>query len=362
MQEKVVIIYDGINHSIFEGQVLNPLLKELHIQPGLKITLISFENKIIESKKLELLNTIHPNFKIFILKKTQYFFGYFSILFAKIQCKKILSSFSFYSLQARGPFAGAIAQSIISSTCIQFTLQARGLLAEEFLYTHEESLLNQSWYKKIVIYLRYKQLFYFEQKVYQWNNPNNITFIIESVSQALEDYLKKNYYPSPTLYTHAINDIPATISIEQKKIWRNQIRTQLKLHKDHYVYIYNGSCKPWQCFKETILYFKKQLHNKKNSYLLIITPDIKEAFKIVTTISLPENSFHIESVSYTQVYAYLCASDSGIILRKKHILNWVSRPTKVLEYKAAHLPIIHNNTIAYLNNENQKKNCIKKRI
>ncbi len=351
MQEKIVIIYDGINHSIFESQVLNPLVQELSTQNDISITLISFESEIISLEKLHFLNTINPKFKVFIFKKTPYFLGFFSIIFAKIQCENIISSLSSYTIQARGPIAGAIVQSIISPLCNQFTLQARGLLAEEFLYSQHESLLNKSWYKKIFIYLRYKQLFYFEKKIYEWKNPYNFSFIIESVSKALESHLQKTYSLTTKKYTLATQDIPSRIPFAQKNIWRQQIRSQLKLDQNQHIYIYNGSCKPWQCFKETIIYFKEHLE-KKSSYLIIVTPDIKEALKIINHESLSKDVFYITSVPHSEIYSYLCASDSGIILRKEHIVNWVSRPTKVLEYKAAHLSIIHNNTIAYLQSEN----------
>jgi hypothetical protein len=48
------------------------------------------------------------------------------------------------------------------------------------------------------------------------------------------------------------------------------------------------------------------------------------------------------------IYHYLAAADIGIIFRKPHIINWISRPTKILEYQAVGLKIIHNNTVAML--------------
>ena len=51
------------------------------------------------------------------------------------------------------------------------------------------------------------------------------------------------------------------------------------------------------------------------------------------------------------VIKYLCAADAGILLRKKDVVNWVARPTKILEYRAAGLKIIHNDTVAMLTNQ-----------
>jgi len=53
------------------------------------------------------------------------------------------------------------------------------------------------------------------------------------------------------------------------------------------------------------------------------------------------------------LYVYLAAADYGLLFRHKDIINWVSRPTKMLEYQAVGLKIIHNNTIEWLS-ENKK--------
>ncbi len=63
---------------------------------------------------------------------------------------------------------------------------------------------------------------------------------------------------------------------------------------------------------------------------------------------LPSHSYHIIFVPHHEIYHYLAAADAGIIFREAHIINWVSRPTKILEYQAVGLKIIHNNTVAML--------------
>ena len=59
-------------------------------------------------------------------------------------------------------------------------------------------------------------------------------------------------------------------------------------------------------------------------------------------------SYHITTISHADIYRYLAAADAGIVLRESHPINWVSRPTKILEYQAAGLAIVHNNTIGYI--------------
>ena len=64
------VIYDGINHSIFEGQVLTPLITKLIKNPNLCILLISFETKPIALETIHALQNKHPRLQIKILKKT----------------------------------------------------------------------------------------------------------------------------------------------------------------------------------------------------------------------------------------------------------------------------------------------------
>lgn len=115
-----------------------------------------------------------------------------------------------------------------------------------------------------------------------------------------------------------------------------------------HVYCYNGSGKTWQCPQESILFFKQELEKNKNVFLLILSQD-KEIFNhFVSHHQLPQHSYHIMHVPHHEVIHYLSACDTGILLRKPHLVNWVSRPTKALEYQAAGLTIVHNNTVAWL--------------
>ena len=100
--------------------------------------------------------------------------------------------------------------------------------------------------------------------------------------------------------------------------------------------------------KRLLFFFKKQLEKNKFSFLLILTQD-KNAFKqIVDSCKLDSTCYKILTVEHADIYRYLSACDSGLIFREKNIINWVSRPTKVLEYQSVDLKIIHNHTIALL--------------
>jgi hypothetical protein len=143
-------------------------------------------------------------------------------------------------------------------------------------------------------------------------------------------------------------DIPKKISGENIQAWRKQIRKELNIDNQTTVYCYNGSLKPWQCPLETISYFKEELKINNHCFLLVLSQD-KSAFEnLLKNENIESHHYAILSVPHREIYKYLAASDRGIIFREKNIINWVSRPTKILEYQAVGLPIVHNNTIALL--------------
>ena len=82
------------------------------------------------------------------------------------------------------------------------------------------------------------------------------------------------------------------------------------------------------------------------SFLLILSQD-KETFKVLLK-DVSQNNYKIISVPHVEVKKYLAACNYGLLFREKHIVNWVSRPTKALEYQAAKLEIIHNKTVNYI--------------
>ena len=353
MKNLIVIMYDSIANSIFEGQILAPLLKELDSNKELYIHLISFENKPIHTTMLDRIKSLHKRLHLHIYKKTKIFLGTFSLLLEQKKIKKILKQFDTYTLKARGPIAGALAQQSITPQCAELIIQARGLLAEEYQYS---SKTNSNIIKKLISFMRYKQLYYFEKKVYEWLPPKKIIFSIESVSNALQNYIKTTYELKTVHITVASHDIPKTITFTEKQLWQNLKRKELGISKHAYVYVYNGSCKPWQCFRETVEFFNTILKKDTTAYLLVLSQDKEECLTILTQLQIPKNNFSLLYVPHNQLYTYLCAANTGIILREQHILNWVSRPTKILEYQATHLKIVHNNTIEYIEHLPQSYN------
>lgn len=187
-----------------------------------------------------------------------------------------------------------------------------------------------------------------ERKLEVSEFQKNSTVQIQAVSTALKNYLINTYGTHADHITIANHDIPPRICPAQKLEWRAATRATLAIADTTHVYCYNGSAKAWQCPHETVAYFKQQHTRNPDSLLLILTQDIDVFTQIITQHGLSSTSYRIMHVAHAQIYHYLAACDTGIIMRDHTIINWTSRPTKILEYQSVGLTIAHNNSIGYL--------------
>ncbi|MBT3455576.1 hypothetical protein HN446_00775 [bacterium] len=331
------IVYDSITSSIFPGQILRPLLQKKNIDTD--VVIISFEPKKLSKISIEKLIPKTSGVKYIELKRPP-FIGRPALFYSIQQLKKELKHFENYKIIARCSFASWISKKSVSSKCIALTLQARAIIAEEYAYTHDKS-----WniIKKILHKFKENACRSIEKTAYLPHKT--IPTKVEAVSQALSEYLTSVYkVPKSTIYI-AKDDIPTVITEKQKQLWRKAIRKKLHISDDVTLYCYNGSAKPWQCPDKTIVFFNTQYKKNKNTRFLIITNDTDIFIEKLKKTPLPKKTTCIMSIKHRNIYKYLAACDYGIIFREKHIVNWTSRPTKILEYKAARVPIIHNNTV-----------------
>lgn len=338
----IMVIYDGVANSVFQGQVVAPLMSYRAQHPQIPVLLVSFETNIHSRRYEPLIRQLREhNITLMICRKYPLIHR-LSLMLASRQLKTILSAYPHYSLIARGPLAGYIClQAYTPSKCTAFTIQARGLLAAEYDYMTRNNIGIRRWYDRYKIRLFTK----IETIVYGYHT-NSVT--IETVSTALTQYLIATFgTPAALIYT-THHDIPPAIDAQQKKLWRTHIRQALLIAPDAHVYCYNGSAKAWQCPQQTIDYFYHQWQSNKKSFLLILTQDCAHFRQLIQQYNIPITHYAILQVPHDQVYQYLAACDTGIIFREPHSINWISRPTKILEYQAVGLTIIHNNTIALL--------------
>ena len=333
----IFVLYDSITNSVFEGQVKKLLQKKAAENPYRPVHLVTFEPRTFAIQK------DIKSMRITYLKRMP-FIGWPTLLYATKQLTSFLRLFPEYSIIARGPIAGVITQrSVRNTACTQLIIQARGLLAQEYEYMHTRE--KSSTIAQFVHRFRAAQLSKVETQAYRKQASINKT--IEAVSPALKERLTNVYNTDSSTITVATDDIPLPIDSTQKSTWRSVIRKKLLISEDWTVYCYNGSAKPWQKPGDTIAFFKDTLKKKPHSFLLILTTDVS-VFEILIGDSIAPNHYTIISVNHDEVYQYLCASDYGLLFRDDHVINWISRPTKALEYRAAGLEIIHNNTVSFL--------------
>lgn len=342
IHNRIVIIQDSIFNSVFTSQIIQPLQGYIQKNPKSHVTIISFEKGIITAEKIK--ETIPQEFTFIQLRKKP-FLGLWSLICSVTALKRLLSTFQNYDIIARGPIAGYLAVQARTIHCKKIVIQARGLLAEEYGYTHKESsnLPSRLWHATR------QELYHILEKATYSFNIANVTF--EAVSPALKEHLIDTYDIIPHKITIAQDDIPIPFLPEEKQIWRAQIRKQLGIQENTYVYCYNGSAKAWQCPLEIVQFFYEELQNNPKSLLLILSQDTNIFLSLLKQYYIPSKYYRVLYIAHEKIFWYLAAADAGLLFRKSHIINWISRPTKALEYQALQLPIIHNNTVAYLVNE-----------
>ncbi len=371
------IIYDGVGSSVFPGQVLAPLRAYQKQHAATPVYIVSFEyardskaaRTLIEKKFSGMVlektlatdysfttandeNKNNPAITIIIFKKYP-FVGSFNLVLAAYQLKKFLRRLPSYTISARGPLAGALAlRAADTRHCQELIIQARGLVAAEYLYDQEQHQQEKNvgeFLRRWIHRLRAQQFEKLEKKVYALQAPLPAT--IECVSPALKNYLIETFHAPAGKITIAQHDIPSALETKQLETWKKEVRQELEIPESATVYCYSGSVKPWQCPDLTIDFFARELKKNDTSYLLILTQDRQQFMELLHESAITKTNYRVLTVKHDQVYRYLAACDTGILFRRPHVVNWVSRPTKALEYHAAGLAIAHNNTVAYLNDQ-----------
>jgi hypothetical protein len=337
----IYVVYDGIENSVFASQVLAPLRAKLAAGTYQQIILISFEKKKYTSYEIEHIVKPNDQLQCIILKKTP-FLGILTLYPAIYQLRALLKKQPSHAIIARSALAGYICLKARQPTTISLTIQARGLLAAEYEFTNRTT----NPLPKIFHQFRAQQFFALEKKTY--SPKNSIT--IEAVGPALAEYLFTTFNTKSTQLCLAHEDIPPHIDQQQIAEWKITTRTALGITPHAYVYCYNGSIKPWQCPDKIIDFFMQQLHTNPTVFLLVITQDAEEFTQYLQKKGTPHTNYYVCSVLYNSIYQYLAAADAGLVFRELHVVNWTSRPTKVLEYQAVGLHIIHNNTVAWMCN------------
>lgn len=353
----VFVIYDGINNSVFSSQVLQPLLKRAKKNQHQKIYLISFERTLLSEQKIARLIPHRENI-IFVQFWRLPFMGRLSLRLSTVQLRTFLRRLSCYSMIARGPLAGWVSMRAISpASCASYTVQARGLLAQEYEMSHPT---GYNYIKGFFCWIRKKQMEIVEHAAFSPKPELSLAkFRIEAVTTALKEYLVEAYGVNASHVVLAVDDMPPRVVEYQRLVWREEIRNQLHISPQAHVYCYSGAVKPWQCPGAVVDYFKSELaRQRNNSFLLVLTQDAAAFAKVIQEKQLDQKYYTIMTIPHDEMYKYLSACDTGIVFREKHIVSWISRPVKAMEYKSAGLTIAHNNTSAWLIEQEKEENVV----
>jgi hypothetical protein len=357
------VIYDSVTNSVFQSMVLVPIMKKLAQQKDLEISVVTFEPRALSPELLMRIFPAHDRLHLIVLKR-YLFFGRLTLFIGVLQLTHVFKKLPSQHIVVRGPLAGWIALKMLKNVartkrCIfgnnikhipSLTVQARGLAAEEYRFSHAKK--RMSLLENLCYCMMRRTLKYVEWDVYQKQRIAVLDFDvkIESVSTALREYIIKNFYADPQKIFVSTDDVPDHFDIAQIMAWRKEIRMQLQIPDEAYVYCYNGSYKPWQCADETIQFFIEQYKKDRQVFLLILSQDKEPFVRALDQSGLPENSYIVMTVQPRFLYEYLAAADAGLLFRDPDVINWVSRPTKMLEYQSVRIKIIHNGTVECLVN------------
>ncbi len=340
MNTQLIVLYDSIFNSVFESQVVTPLVKQLDVAPATRAHIVSFERPYPTKHRLKSVR-IDPRIELHLYKKLP-FFGTVSLRYAVQKLRTLLKKINPTTITARGPLAGWIVAHATDGS-VPVIAQARGLAAQEYLYAHQPA---SGWYH---FWHRWRARHYeaIERFVYgSYAHQSHVT--IHAVSDALKEYLQTKWHAPQHKIVVATHDIPPSFSLNKIKQWRATMRRQLTIPANSYVYVYSGSAHAWQCPEQTIQFFADAYHKNKRLFLLILTQNSKPFIALLQKQALPAHVYHITQVPHAEIYHYLAVADAGLLFREAHCINWVARPTKVLEYRAVGLEIIHNSTVGML--------------
>lgn len=346
----VCVIYDGIENSVFQSQVLRPLLAELDANEHLEITLVSFERSNLKTVP----HVWHDRLKVYTPHRLP-FFGRPSLMYGMWSCRKHLWGRPVDCVIARGPLAGYVVKKLFDWGLLfakRYIVQARGLCAQEFRYARDSA--KRTWWQKIVHTIIYTSLESVEAAVYAGRSRVCRVFSIEAVSPALKDYLVEHFAARADSVFIAQDDLVAELDVVLREKYKAEVRFELGIDPDAQVYCYSGSYKLWQGINQSLDHFELICMSDPGAVLLILSKDVQDFSSALSERCFDRARYRILAVKSDDVMKYLCAADSGFLFRDADVINWVARPTKMLEYQAAGLTIVHNQTVAFLSQSSRQ--------
>lgn len=156
------------------------------------------------------------------------------------------------------------------------------------------------------------------------------------VSEAMQEFYRDRYaLPGG-------NHVVVPCCIADERFASGDSPSPLSTPADRPTVVYLGTLAAWQCGEEMIRLFAQLRKLESRLFFLLLVPgsDHAQARKLMAQYHLPESSVLLTELPHHEVAAALPGAHVGVLLRRKHIVNQVSSPTKFGEYLAAGLPVL----------------------
>ena len=325
MKKMIFVLTEDLLNGVIQSQVLTHIkFLKFHKLVDTQILFCYWDEKIFKDQKKKK-KTIDKLYKLKIsYLKIKSPSSFLSIhLNQKIICKEFLQKWADIDyIHARTDFCALLCsrlKRILPKSVLIW--DCRGYAPAEVDYQKNRRLI---FFRKKILLNRFKKACSYADKVivvssllkkYVNDNGNTNTFLFPSVASS-----KVFYFDS---------------------FIREKIRNKLKIKKTSKVFVYSGSLKKYQMFKETINFFKKLNKSYNDLYFIILTNDISEAKKMVSG----NLNILTYSVNQDKVNEFLNASDYAIMIRKDDLTNNTASPTKFAEYCLTGLQVITNSSV-----------------
>lgn len=322
------IVYISLGDvSVYESQVLE-LLRYYAQRKNIHVILVQGYSSSKEKKRLEKKISNYPE----LLCDMIWYRTYPAYLFFEplhlFSIKKALSSIANidqYTIHVRSEFCGYLVQKVISK--IKFSnkiiVDIRGVVLEELYY---KLAFNKSNIRRFLIS---RQIKYWKKFYDYFFSQKDSRLIISSVSSEINCYIKKKY-PS-CAYPLMIHPNIAGEQFIYNEENRYKIRETLGIPLDARVAICaTGSNASWQKDEETI-----ETLTKQGIYVINLSKHTVDIPRCITM-----------TIPFTQMPSYLSAADIAVLWREENFINWSASPSKLSEFAAMGLWIIHNKHVA----------------
>ena len=370
MIQELYLIFDGVENTVFYSQIYQQIKQKVERKELFNPVIISFEKDPLQA-------TYFYNANFADLKTTNVFIwqrmpllGKWTLHLAAHRLKNFLAKNPTQKVICRGEAAAYILlksieffiadqevkkkidldETSIKNLCNEIEILIPGLASFEVLLKKKEqgiALLKS----KIKMWFLFNLCTAIEQVVFSVNNfwrlssKLKVTYVF--ASKALKDYAIQHFELLPYICT--VSEVVIDpIDWDKKMEARVIVRTKHGIDLDANIYCYSGGMQPWQSFDLCIEAFLEFAKKDEKAFFLVLTHHAPEAQELITQFKVPAHQYLILKLKPELLHTYHLACDFGMIFREANIVNWTSRPIKVIEYKQAGLLVLHNFTIEWV--------------